>query len=216
MKDTFRFPLDIQFFAEDPANDPAEDGQGNNTESTEEKGDQNSQPVFDYDKLAGILEGRQKATEESVLKGYFKQQGITGEEAAQAIADFKKQKASKTPDIASIQAQLNAANSSALQATMENKALLMASDLGVDLKAMPYLIKMADLTEAVKDGKVDDEKLKGALNKVLEAVPQLKAKVTAGDGKGAGIRVGADTSGGSKKSEEDELAKAFGIKEKKK
>ena len=43
-------------------------------------------PAFDYEKLANILAGRTAATEDSVLKGYFKQQGITGEEAAQAIA----------------------------------------------------------------------------------------------------------------------------------
>lgn len=62
-----------------------------------------SAPAFDYDKLAGILAGRQAANEESVLKGYFKQQGITGEEAAQAIAAFKAEKAKNTPDLASLQ-----------------------------------------------------------------------------------------------------------------
>ena len=42
---------------------------------------------IDYERLASILDGRQKANEESVLKGYFKEQGLTGEEMAQAISD---------------------------------------------------------------------------------------------------------------------------------
>ena len=36
-----------------------------------------AQPEIDYDKIASILDGKQKATEESVLKGYFKEQGLT-------------------------------------------------------------------------------------------------------------------------------------------
>ena len=71
-----------------------------NNQNQQQEGGQNAQQAaaFDYDKLAGILAGRQAANEESVLKGYFKSQGITGEEAAQAIAAFKEQKAKNTPD----------------------------------------------------------------------------------------------------------------------
>ncbi|HBI64261.1 MAG TPA: hypothetical protein DDX51_03990 [Clostridiales bacterium] len=109
-----------------------------------------SAPAFDYDKLAGILDNRQRANEESVLKGYFKQQGITGEEAAQAIAAFKAEKAKNTPDPTALQGQIASANAAALQAKMENRALLMASELGVDLKTMPYVLRMADLTAESK------------------------------------------------------------------
>ena len=50
---------------------------------------------IDYDKIADILDGRQKANEDSVLKGYFKQQGLTGDEVAAAIKAFKDQKAAQ-------------------------------------------------------------------------------------------------------------------------
>lgn len=173
-----------------------------------------SAPVFDYDKLVNILAGRQAANEESVLKGYFKQQGITGEEAVQAIEAFKAQKAKNTPDPAALQNQIASANAAALRAQMENKALLMASELGVELKTMPYVLKMADLTQAVADGKIDDEKLKASITKVLEDIPQLKAKTenTAG-----GFRVGADGGGsttGSGETLESRLRAAAGLKTK--
>ena len=170
-------------------------------------------PAFDYDKLAHILAGRQAANEESVLKGYFKQQGITGEEAAQAIAAFKQQKAASTPDPAVLQSQITAANAAAVQAQMENRALLMAGELGVDLKTMPYVMKMADLSGAVVDGKVDDEKLKESINKVLEDIPQLKVKAEAQQG--GGIRVGAGTGSTGETSDINEkMRAAFGLKTK--
>lgn len=34
-------------------------------------------PAFDYEKLASLVAGKQTVTEESVLKGYFKQQGLS-------------------------------------------------------------------------------------------------------------------------------------------
>lgn len=192
------------------------EGQQNPQQSQQQNPQQpqaGSAPAFDYDKLAHILAGRQAANEESVLKGYFKQQGITGEEAAQAIAAFKQQKAASTPDPVALQSQISAANAAAVQAQMENRALLMAGELGVDLKTMPYVMKMADLSGAVVDGKVDDEKLKESINKVLEDIPQLKVKAEAQQG--GGIRVGADTSSTGTGTDEDQLMAAFGIRKQK-
>lgn len=170
-------------------------------------------PAFDYEKLAGILDGRQRANEDSVLKGYFKQQGITGEEAAQAIEAFKAQKKANTPDVAALQSQLGAAQQAALSEQTQNHALLMASEVGVDLKAMPYVIKMADLSGVIVDGKVSDEKLKEALNQVLEAIPQLKT-AKKDNGQTAGFRIGAGAGSAGSATDEDALARAFGLKKK--
>ena len=59
-----------------------------------------STPAIDYEKIASIVEGKQKVAEDTVLKNYFKNQGLTGEEMAQAISSFKSQKASAQPDVA--------------------------------------------------------------------------------------------------------------------
>lgn len=166
---------------------------------------------FDYEKLASIVSGKQSAAEETVLKGYFKQQGLSADEMAQAIKQFKDQKAKNTPDPDALKSQLSAAQHSALEATMENKALLMAGELGVDMKTMPYLIKLADLSEVATEGKVDEEKLKESISKVLEDLPQLKAKM---DESSAGIKVGAGTGSASGSADNDKLRAAFGLKEK--
>lgn len=73
-------------------------------------------PSFDYDKLAQLIAGKQTVTEESVLKGYFKQQGLSKEQMDQAIAAFKQQQAANQPDVAGMQTQLSQAQTQISQA----------------------------------------------------------------------------------------------------
>ena len=110
-------------------------------------------PTIDYDKIASILDGKMKVTEESVLKGYFKNQGLTGDEMNQAIEMFKKDKASRGPNIDELNKQITDANSelakannARLMAETKVEAMMMASELGVEQKVVPYLLKMADLS----------------------------------------------------------------------
>lgn len=176
---------------------------------------QPSQPTIDYDKIASIIEGKTKATEETVLKGYFKEQGLTGDEMKSAIEMFKKDKASREPDVNALNKQIEddksliaQANERALMAETKVEAMTMASELGVEQKTIPYLLKMADLSKVVKDGQIDQDKLKESLNDVLKDIPQLK--ITAEE-KPNGFKIGADSSQ-QENSNADQLAKIFGVK----
>ena len=176
---------------------------------------QPSQPEIDYDKIASILDGKQKATEESVLKGYFKQQGLTGDEMKSAIEMFKKDKASREPNIDELNKQIAdgqsavaQANQRALMAETKVEAMTMASELGVEQKTIPYLLKMADLSSVAKDGQIDQDKLKESLNAVLADIPQLKVSP---EDKPNGFKIGADT-GGQQSGNDEQLAQIFGIK----
>ena len=168
-----------------------------------------AQPQFDYDKLASIIEGKQTATEDTVLKGYFKEQGLTGEEMKSAIEMFKKDKASRTPDVNALNQQIKDANARAVMAETKVEAMNMAAELGVEQKTIPYLLKMADLSNVITDGQIDQEKLKESLTSVLADVPQLKVGV---EETPHGFKVGADTSKQTDTSTQDELAKIFGLK----
>lgn len=58
---------------------------------------------------------------------------------------------------------------------------MAAVSLGISATTIPYVIKLADFSQVVgQDGKINEETLKAALNKVLEDVPGLKAQ-TAGN-----------------------------------
>ena len=150
----------------------------------------NAGTAVDYQKIQQMLDGTLKAKEETALKAYFKQQGLSQEEAEQAMADFKSQKAAKTPNIEDMQTQIASANASAQKARLESAATLAAVGLGIDAKTIPYVLKMADFSQVVdKEGKINEEALSGALNKVLEDVPGLKPQTTTASGF---VKVGVD------------------------
>lgn len=172
-----KFKMNLQFFAE-PGGEPEQQGQssGGQQGATSASQPETSQaPQIDYNKIQQMLEGTLAAKENTALKAYFKQQGLSQEEAEQAMQTFKQQKAANTPDIEAIQNQAQTAQKMAQQAMIERDAYKLSGELGIDLKTMPYVLKLADVSTAIgEDGKVNSEKLKEALNKVLEDVPQLK------------------------------------------
>ncbi len=199
-----RFPLNLQFFAEG-----GEGGDGGQGAGAQQPGQQVQTPTFDYQKLADIISGKQSVAEDTVLKNYFKQQGLSQDEMKQAISTFKKQRAESQPDIGALQTQATQAQQQAQQAIIERDAYLLAAELGVDLKTMPYVLKMADLGAVVgEDGQVAQDKLKEALNKVLEALPQLKQQTNPA----GGFQIGAAGETQTKTAVEEQLDNIFGVK----
>ena len=144
---------------------------------------QGAAPAIDYGKLQQMLDGTLAAKEDTALKAYFKQQGLSQAEVEQAIAAFKQQKAANTPDVGAMQAQMAQAQAAAQQAQINSAAVMAAVSLGIEASTIPYVIKMADFSQvAGQDGKINEETLKAALNKVLEDVPALKPQASATSG----------------------------------
>lgn len=186
-----KFSMNLQLFAE-PAGgaggtEPPAAGQ-----QTPPTG-QTSPPQIDYSKIQQMLEGTLAAKEDTALKAYFKQQGLSQEEAEQAMATFKAEKAKNQPDVAALTQTAQAAQAAAQQAMLDKEATLAAISLGLDAKTIPYVLKMADLSQAIgQDGKVNTEALNTALNKVLEDVPALKPQASGTTGF---VQVGAASTG---------------------
>lgn len=202
----------LQLFAEagTGATEPPAGGQGAQTPPAAGQQTQPGQaPAIDYAKIQQMLEGTLSAKEDTALKAYFKQQGLSQEEAEQAMAAFKQQKAAQQPDVGALQTQLAQAQAVAQKAMIDNAATMTAISLGLDAKTIPYILKMADLSQAMgQDGKINDEALKTALNKVLEDVPALKAQ----PGQATGfVQVGASGGTGQQQTTDDALKKAFGL-----
>lgn len=168
------------------------------------------QAAFDYDKLAQLITGRTSAAEDAALKGYFKQQGLSQQEAEQAMAAFKAEKQKNQPNVGAMQQELAQAKLSAQQAEIKTAATLAAVGLGIDPKTVPYILKMADLAGAIgQDGKLNEENVKNAINKVLEDVPALKPSNA---GNAGFMQVGAGgNSDNQQQNNEDALKKAFGL-----
>ena len=164
-----------------------------------------STPAIDYDKIASIVEGKQKVAEDTVLKNYFKNQGLTGEEMAQAISSFKSQKASAQPDVANLQEELRVAQAQALQTRIESNLQLASIKQGVGSNVLPYVLKLADSTNLTLDSKNED--YEAVIAKVLEDVPAFKPEATASTGF---TQVGS-TGDVKQSTTNDELLKIFGV-----
>ena len=169
--------MNLQLFAEPTGGaggtEPPAGGQ--NQQQTQTQTGQQASLAIDYAKIQQMLEGTLAAKEDTALKAYFKQQGLSQEEVEQAIAAFKQQKAASQPDVAALQQQATQAQALAQQAQMQAAATMAAVSLGIDAKTIPYVLKMADLSQVMgQDGEINEETLKTALNKVLEDIPALK------------------------------------------
>ena len=159
-----------------------------------------------------MLEGTLAAKEDTALKAYFKQQGLSQQEAEQAMSAFKAEKAKNNPDVAGLQAQIAQMQSATREAQLEKEATLVAVGLGLDVKAIPYVLKMADFSQASgQDGKISADAVKNAINKVLEDVPALKPQAAGSTGF---IRVGAGGGQNQTEAVDTELDRIFGIKKK--
>ncbi len=168
-------------------------------------------PAIDYDKIQQMLNGTLAAKEDMALKAYFKQQGLSQEELEQAVTTFKQQKAANQPDVTALKSELDTYKQQALKAEIEKTALFEVLGLGVDVKTAPYVIKMADLSNAVgQDGKINQETVKTAVAKVFEDIPGLKPSVTQTSGF---VQVGTGTTGdGQSQADNAALRAAFGLK----
>ena len=187
-------------------------GEGAQAQTQQNPNGQQSAPAVDYDKIQQMLDGALAAREDTALKAYFKQQGLSQQEAEQAIATFKQQKAKNTPDVSAMQAQMTQMQAMAQEAQVQSVATMVAVTLGISAKSIPYVLKMADLSNAVgQDGKINEETLKSALNKVLEDVPALKPQAS---GTAGFVQVGASSNGGSgqQTNQADQLSSIFGNK----
>lgn len=205
-------PLNLQFFADDQSNGEQQDQGVGNQSNQQHRAMQpeGTPPAVDYAKIQQMLEGTLSAKEDVALKAYFKQQGLSQQEAEQAMAAFKAEKAKNQPDVNGMRTQLIQAQKLAQQKEIENVAILAAVGLGMDVKTIPYLLKMADFSQTVgEDGKVNEETLKNILNQVLEDVPALKPSTEQAKGF---LQVGATGGGtGQQAATDDVLKAAFGL-----
>ena len=131
-----------------------------------------TQTTIDYDKIQKIVDNATAKKENAVLKSYFQQQGLSEEEAKQAISDFKANKQTKqdeaNADITALKEQittstndLNNAKKESLGLQVELAATKEAMNLGISGKTLEYVLRMADMSKAVgEDGKVSQEAVK--------------------------------------------------------
>lgn len=211
MKEVLKYPLHIQFFADNGAQPNTGDGNDNNGASPSAQG-ANSSVSIDYDKIADVLDKRGSQAQYAALKGYLKEQGVSADEMDKAIKEFKDKKEADKQSKEKEQADMLAENQR-LKLQIQNIEIdKKISELaeGVSAEKLPFLIKVIDKKDMIKqDGSIDDEKVKSATEEVLKAFPEFKSTQQSNSGF---QQIGAKS--GDKAGIQDLLDQAFGIKKK--
>ncbi len=147
-----------------------------------------------------------------------------GQPSKEELAEFRKYKDSlKTEEEKRTEQQRSLEEATGRISALEKELTLsrvgnmlheQAASLGIDPSAVPYVVKLADLSDVLDDsGAPDSGKIKAAVDKVLSDIPALKA---ARKEKTGFVPIGSDNANSELSAPEDEkLRRAFGLKAKK-
>ncbi len=191
------FSLDIQLFAEgDGAGTGGEGGEGSGSSTAGASGTQSTAQI-DYEQLADVISRRTSGTEDKVLQGYFKQQGLSSEQAAEAIRQYKESQKQKRDDEVNRVRNMEQENArlklQIQNADIDKEITTIATKEGVSAEKLPFLLKMVEREGIIdQEGKLQSDKAKEALETVLKAFPEFK-----GSASGSGIQPLVGGNGGS-------------------
>lgn len=177
-------------------------------------GGKEQQPNYDdiFRKLDAVLDQRSTGLAKSALKD----NGIAEEEIKGIIeayrADKQRKAEEKTQQATNLQNENTQLKAQVTALKLQTAASAAAVEMGVDASTVPYIIRLADMGDALDDkGEPDKEKVMAALKKVLEDIPALRS--TGGSASGGFVTVGASGASGNPAAEADaKLRKAFGLK----
>lgn len=166
----------------------------------------NAEEIFA--KLDEIAEKRA----EGIARKALESNGFVDDDLKGMLSQYREHRTTKATEHEKVAQALKQENeqlkSDALQAKLDAATVAAAGKLGIPTERVAYVIKMADLKDAIaKDGSVSSEAVEAALAKVLEDIPELKGEDSSGFKK-----VGASDSGGGK--QDDVMAtllKAAGV-----
>ncbi|MFQ7318974.1 MAG: hypothetical protein ACLRO0_09385 [Massilimicrobiota timonensis] len=204
------FKLNLQLFAE-----PGEGDSGGN--SGNEPGAQGGNTQIDYSKIEEIVNKRSSQTQDSVLKGYLKQQGLSGEELNQAITNYKEQKQQAALQAKQEQENIKLENqklkAQILNSNIDTKLASLAAAEGINADKISFLAKLIDRDGlADEKGNVLEDKVKEALNAVVKAFPDFKGN---SQHNGGGFQqIGSGGSDSKINTVDDKLDAIFGVKKK--
>lgn len=193
----FLFSLDIQLFAEgDGAGTGGAGGEGSGSSTAGASGTQSTAQI-DYEQLADVISRRTSGTEDKVLQGYFKQQGLSSEQAAEAIRQYKESQKQKRDDEVNRVRNMEQENArlklQIQNADIDKEITTLATKEGVSAEKLPFLLKMVERDGIIdQEGNLQSDKAKTALETVLKAFPEFKGSVS-----GSGIQPLVGGNGGS-------------------
>lgn len=178
-------------------------------------GSENTNSNIDYGKLEEIINKGINQKENSILKSYFTQQGMSEDEMKEAITNFKNSRKSEEEknnkdfetlnnNYSNLQKQFN-------QERLNNALTLTLMKRGLSEEQIPFISKMVEVDGVLNDKfEINKEKLNENIENVFKAFPDLLKKE---EDKKPLIQVGAPSNNSQYDESSDALLrKAFGLK----
>lgn len=166
---------------------------------------------------------RSERAERSAVASYFKQQGLSEEEVAQALEAYKQRKEElaleQRNNLSAMQARVDEYEANGTEKLREAnlrfiraEAMVQAINMGVDTSKLDYAIRLADLrnVQVDEEGNVDGVEIKSALQQVLTDIPELKGGQGKDEEERTGFKVGAPGSVDNESKIKDQLSAIFG------
>lgn len=187
----------------------------NNSNSNSDNNSNNNDWKSSLDKIFDKLDSIMDNKSNGVAKSALRDNGFEDEEIKNIVKQWKEDKQQKsqenTTKMNDLTTQINQLNEQLRIEKVNNQAFICGLDLGLDQKTIPYVVKLADLSNGVDEkGQISIENIKTAMSKVLNDVPNFKAN----NNNNGFVKIGADTSNGGNSTQEDVLSKIFGNKKK--
>lgn len=161
-----KYRMNLQLF-EDGAGTGGDGGQGDGTgNGNGSQGNAGGQATFSFEQAEEIANARAHRAEQSALRSYFQQQGMTEEQVRQALNEYRERQKANQPNTAQLQQERDEALAKVTQ--MENERLLTSK--GVRTEDLDYVVfKVSQMV----DDKTTFEK---AAEKYLKENPRFTGK----------------------------------------
>nr|DAP59444.1 MAG TPA: Major capsid protein [Caudoviricetes sp.] len=193
------------------------------TQNTEQPADKDGQPAKPTEAPAAAEKKFSQKELDDIVKQRL-ERAAKGQPSKEELAEFRRYKDSlKTEEEKRSEQQHSLEEATGRISALEKELTLsrvgnmlheQAASLGIDPSAVPYVVKLADLSDVLDDsGAPDGGKIKAAVDKVLSDIPALKV---ARKEKTGFVPIGSDNANSELSAPEDEkLRRAFGLKAKK-
>lgn len=157
---------------------------GNNAQ-----GGGNSSKTYTQEEVNRFVTEREERAAKAALKDFYQKQGLTEDEANQAIKTFLDEKKKNSPEAVNgqLSQQLAETQKELAKERLHNVAEKAARTLGADEKSIDYIVRLTDFTDSVNDGEISIEKVTEAVKKVMDDIPAFKKAENE-----SGVKVGGD------------------------
>ena len=153
-----------------------EENKNLNIETDAENKENNATDTELFAKLDEILEKRSKSIIKSVLKDNGTEDAEIGDILTRYKASKQTAKTKEAETLSALQTKNAELTAKLFNIELNKAAETAAAEIGMNKEKLNYAMRLADTTTAVKDGNINSEALKSALENVLKDIPEFKAK----------------------------------------